>query len=58
MPHIISSAKVGELQLICGLQRHKASCGPDCPIKCICGEQVRDWPTRKEGDTDEEDSDY
>ena len=46
MSYIISTTTADELQCICRYHTRRENCGAECPLKCICGELVRDWPVR------------
>ena len=44
MAHILSTITAEMMQMICRFHTQRGGCGDDCPLKCVCGEQVKDWP--------------
>lgn len=44
MSHILSNTTAEMMQLICRYHTQWNNCGPDCPLRFICTEMVKDWP--------------
>lgn len=46
MSYITLNKTVDWIQCVCRYHTRRENCGAECPLKCICGELVRNWPVR------------